>query len=51
MTDAADTIDAQPSDMPESEGTIAAEKWRRTAQTTLEGKVTCDFLCEFGLQK
>lgn len=51
MTNAADTIDVQPSDTPESEETIAAEKCRRTAQTTLEGKVTWGFLRSFSVKE
>jgi DNA modification methylase len=51
MTDAADTIDVQPSDTPESEETIAAEKRRRTTQTTLEGKVTWGFLRSFSVKE
>jgi site-specific DNA-methyltransferase (cytosine-N4-specific) len=51
MTNAAGTYDAHPSDTAKSEPKQAAEKWRRTTQTTLEGKVTWDFLRSFSVKE
>jgi DNA modification methylase len=51
MTNAADTYDAHHSDTAKSEPRQATEKLRRTAQTTLEGKVTWDFLRSFSVKE
>jgi DNA modification methylase len=51
MTSASDAIDVHPLNTTESGETHATGKRRRTNQTTLEGKVTWDFLRSFSVKE